>query len=304
MRHDQHLLLPCSCCVRVRGVGFSLDFLYRPAFERCVHFFLFFRIAPGGQKPRNLDFLNAPGRICRLFHPQNRTAPGGVYSHYYGMLMLLQIYSGVSRSYHIKIWLAACSPFWNVALFRFTLHIIEYRVAFMYVLVYDVAFLTCARMLVCLFVFLSDVRQHALLADCRPNDGLPSFAPAALSNITLLKQSQYECLESTRKTVRLPASQESRTLAFYITYTAEYSYCCGGIYLVHPLCLTYVLLSASLSFCLMSESMRCLPTVDPATPPPSFTPAALPHHTAVEIPSENDCNTSAYKKTVGLPASQ
>ena len=88
LRHDQHqvvlLLLPCCCCVRVRGVcGFSLDFLYRPAFERCVPFFLLFRIAPGGQKPRNF-FQKTPryrgkrpgASFFVFFHMQNRTAPG------------------------------------------------------------------------------------------------------------------------------------------------------------------------------------------------------------------------------------
>ena len=104
MRHDQHLLLPCSCCVRercglfflvfcisprLRGVGFFLDFLYLPAFERCLPFFLFY-VSPGGPKaPKSFQKTpryrgKRPGAsFFVFFHLQNRTVPGGVYSHYY-----------------------------------------------------------------------------------------------------------------------------------------------------------------------------------------------------------------------------
>ena len=55
--HNQHLLLPCCSRVRVRGLGFFLDFLYRPAFERlglvCA-FFLVFRIAAGAKSSENV----------------------------------------------------------------------------------------------------------------------------------------------------------------------------------------------------------------------------------------------------------
>ena len=69
-----------------------LDFLYRPAFERCVPFFLVFSYRPGGPNAPK-SFSETP-RYCSKrprasffvsFNLQNRTAPGGVYSHYYGI---------------------------------------------------------------------------------------------------------------------------------------------------------------------------------------------------------------------------
>ena len=89
MRHDQHLLLPCCCYVRV-GVRcglFFLIFCVAPRSERCVPFFLFFRIAPGGQKPRKSFFrkrpgivVNAPGRLFSPFFTCKIVPPRGAFT--------------------------------------------------------------------------------------------------------------------------------------------------------------------------------------------------------------------------------
>ena len=88
LRLDQQLLLPWCCRVRVRGVGFFLDFLYRPAFERCAPFPLYFRIDPWGQKPRFCFFsrkrpvmvVNAPERRLSSFFTGKIVAPRGAFT--------------------------------------------------------------------------------------------------------------------------------------------------------------------------------------------------------------------------------
>ena len=66
--------LAVAVCVCMRGVGFFLGFLCRPACERCVLFFLFLHTyRPGGPKAPKSFFrkrpgieVNAPGRLVTL----------------------------------------------------------------------------------------------------------------------------------------------------------------------------------------------------------------------------------------------
>ena len=71
---------------------FFLIFCDAPRFERCVCFFLVFRIAAGGQMPRFFFFRKRPGFVVNasgclfssFFTCKIVPLRGGVYSHYYG----------------------------------------------------------------------------------------------------------------------------------------------------------------------------------------------------------------------------
>ena len=110
--------VPCRCCwVATRSTPaatlmlmrtcercglFFLIFCIdnRPAFEKCVPFFLFF-VSPSGAKSPLFLFLPKTPRYHgkRLgasffvsFQLQNRTAPGSVYSHFHGICLFVHYY--------------------------------------------------------------------------------------------------------------------------------------------------------------------------------------------------------------------
>ena len=82
LRHDQHLLLPCCCCVRERFGLFFLMFCIAPRL-RGVRLFSCFFVSPRGAKAPKSFFrkrpgivVNAPGRLfsysftCKILPPR------------------------------------------------------------------------------------------------------------------------------------------------------------------------------------------------------------------------------------------